>query len=270
MFVCLTDACSEREMPYRGNSPGQIESERLGEEMERHPTELPWHVNCKTRWHHLSPASLRAVVGRSNWRCLLSSKASKNMPSFKNKILISNLLRLTLLFTAGLIFPWQVNAALGSDSERIGEIGRNEKLVAQFVWQMMERNHLSKHGLDDEISRRAFDKYINSLDPAKLYFRQSDIEEFSRWKTQLDDQLKSSDYSAAFQIFGRFLDRVDQQTKLAIECLDAQQDFSVNEEMIVDPELAHYAKDDAEAQRYLAKMDQVQLAGASRQRRQFG
>ena len=169
------------------------------------------------------------------------------MPSFKHKILISNLLRLTLLFTAGLVFPWQMNAAVGSDSERIGEIGRNEKLVAQFVWQMMERNNLSKHGLDDEISRRAFDKYIDSLDPAKLYFRLADIEEFSRWKTQLDDQMTSSDYSAAFQIFRRFRNRVDQQTKLAIECLDAKQDFSLDEEMIVDPELAHYAKDDAEA-----------------------
>jgi carboxyl-terminal processing protease len=112
---------------------------------------------------------------------------------------------------------------------------------------MMERNHLSKHAVDDEISQRAFDKYIKSLDPTKAYFRQSDLDDFGKWETQLDDQMKAGDYSAAFQIFDRFVQRVDEKTKMAIQLVDEKHDFTTNDEMIVDPDLATYAKTDAEA-----------------------
>jgi carboxyl-terminal processing protease len=151
------------------------------------------------------------------------------------------------LITMGLIVSFQSGHAFGSDDQRIGQVGRNDLLVAQFVWQMVERNHLSKHPVDDEISRRAFDLYLKSLDPTKSYFRQSDIDEFSQWKTRLDDELKASDYTAAFQIFERFLQRVDEQTELAIKLIDAKQDYSLDEDMIVDPKLESYAQNDAEA-----------------------
>jgi carboxyl-terminal processing protease len=174
-------------------------------------------------------------------------KASKTMPSFKTRSVYASLLCASLLCAIALSLPRQANAAFGNDHRLIGESGRNEKLVSQFVWKMMERDHLSKRNVDDDISRRAFSKYIKSLDPTKAYFRKSDIEEFSKWKTRLDDQLKNSDYSAAFQIYERFLQRVDQQTELAIELVDANHDFSLDEEVIVDPDLADYAKDDAAA-----------------------
>ncbi len=167
------------------------------------------------------------------------------MPKFKSRFLVTCLL--FAVCTIGLSLRSGFNPVLGIDNDRIRDIGRNEKLVARFVWQMMERNHLSKRSVDDDISRRAFDKYINSLDPSKLYFRQSDIEEFDKWKTSLDDQLKASDYTAAFQIFDRFLERVDQQTAIAIQLVDAKQDFTIQESMVVDPNLAEFAKDDADA-----------------------
>ena len=95
-------------------------------------------------------------------------------------------------------------------------IGRNEKLVSRFVAQMMEQNHLSNHEVDDEISRRALDRYIKVLDPAKAYFLQPDIDEFSKWQNRLDDQLKSGDYTAAFEMFQRLLQRIDERTTDAL------------------------------------------------------
>ncbi len=169
------------------------------------------------------------------------------MPSFKTRTLVKRFFCLAALFAIGLSVPLQSHLAFGDDFRHMGKVGRNEQLVSQFVWQMMECNHLSKHALDDEISQCAFDVYTKSLDPTKSYFRESDIAEFAKWKTRLDDQLKASDYTAAFQIFDRFLQRVDEQTKLAIELIDEKQDFSMDEEMTVDPDLANYPKNDAEA-----------------------
>ncbi len=154
-----------------------------------------------------------------------------------------------LAMVCGLVLsvPLKPGTANANDYNRLADVGRNEKLVSQFVWQMMERNHLSKHAVDDEISQRAFDKYIKSLDPTKAYFRQSDLDDFGNWKTQLDDQMKAGDYSAAFQIFDRFVQRVDEKTKMALQLVDEKHDFTTNDEMIVDPDLATYAKTDAEA-----------------------
>jgi carboxyl-terminal processing protease len=175
------------------------------------------------------------------------------MPSFKTKTVFNGLSYASLLGAIGLILALQSKTVVGTEESRMGEVGPKERLVSQFVWQMMERNHLSKRRVDDEISLRAFDKYIKTLDPTKAYFRQSDIDEFSTWKTQLDDQLRASDYSAAFQIFERFVQRVDQQTELAMELVDSELDFSLDEEMNVDPDVANYALDDAEARDYWRK-----------------
>ena len=50
--------------------------------------------------------------------------------------------------------------------------------MTRIVAMMMRREHLTKHPLDDEISRRGLDLFIKSLDGRKLYFYQSDVDEF--------------------------------------------------------------------------------------------
>ena len=55
--------------------------------------------------------------------------------------------------------------------------------MTKIVTTLMKKEHLTKHPLDDEISRRALDLFLKSLDGMKLYFYQSDIDEFNQ-KTQ--------------------------------------------------------------------------------------
>ncbi len=169
------------------------------------------------------------------------------MRNTKSKTVVASSICIAVLWGLMLSFSSQSKAALANDFSHLGDVGQNERLVSQFVWQTMERNHLSRHGVDDEISQRAFDKYIKLLDPARAYFRQSDMDEFSQWKTQLDDQMKASDYSAAFQIFNRFVQRVDEQTQMALELLGEDHDFTVDEELTVDTDLARYATGASEA-----------------------
>src|SRR5688500_18019342 len=54
----------------------------------------------------------------------------------------------------------------------------SDRTVTRMVTLLMKREHLTKHPLDDEISRRGLDLFIKSLDGMKLYFYQSDIDEF--------------------------------------------------------------------------------------------
>ena len=55
------------------------------------------------------------------------------------------------------------------------------------------------------------------------------------------------EFLAAFEVFDRFLQRVDERTDLAVELIDEDHDFTIDEEMITDPDLLSFAKNDAEA-----------------------
>jgi len=103
-------------------------------------------------------------------------------------------------------------------------------MVARLVTKLMQEDHLSNRPLDDQISQRAFDLFVKSLDPMKVYFAQSDIDEFSVWRKDLDDEMKRGDFTAAFAIFRRFLQRVDQRTETAAKMVDVEHEDSDTEE----------------------------------------
>ena len=120
------------------------------------------------------------------------------------------------------------------------------QLAARLVSTMMEQLHLSKLPLDDTIAERAFEHYIKALDPLKDYFVQSDIDEFSSSKTQIDDRIQTGHFDIAFAVFRRFIERVDQRTALALEIIDEPHDFTIDETLATDPDLLTFAKTDAE------------------------
>tara|TARA_R110002049_G_scaffold72490_1_gene186942 strand:- start:31141 stop:33300 length:2160 start_codon:yes stop_codon:yes gene_type:complete len=122
-----------------------------------------------------------------------------------------------------------------------------DKIVARLIANLMPRTHVSSQNLDDTISRRAMDLFIDSLDPLKLYFYQSDINEFHRSETKIDDMVRVGDLSLAYDIFRRFTQRVDERVAVAQELLDSKFDFKRDESIIIDPDAATYANTPDEA-----------------------
>ena len=122
-----------------------------------------------------------------------------------------------------------------------------DEVASRIVATLMQERHLSTRPLDDSISFRAFEKFIKGLDPLKAYFLQADIDEFEQWRANFDDQLKGGKFAVAFSIFERFLKRVEQRTATAIEMVDVEHDYSLDEELITDTDLLQYAKDEESA-----------------------
>src|SRR5262245_25414899 len=46
----------------------------------------------------------------------------------------------------------------------------NDRQIALMVSQLLQGEHLTKHALDDEMSRRALKLFVKQLDPMKVYF----------------------------------------------------------------------------------------------------
>src|SRR5436305_6995430 len=87
----------------------------------------------------------------------------------------------------------------------------NDRTVTRLVSMMMRREHLTKHPLDDEISRRALDLFLKSIDPRKLYLYQSDVDEFNKRRNDLDDMVNGGDVSFSYTLLHRLLPRVHER-----------------------------------------------------------
>ncbi|MFO1064349.1 MAG: carboxy terminal-processing peptidase [Pirellulales bacterium] len=122
-----------------------------------------------------------------------------------------------------------------------------DRTIVRNVAAIMLNNHLSKHPIDDEISRRAFDQFLRSIDPMKMYFLQSDIDDFAKKQTEIDEMVKAGNLDFAITVFKTFLKRVDERVAMAHQEIDRDHDFSVQESMPADRDAAEYPKSEDEA-----------------------
>lgn len=132
------------------------------------------------------------------------------------------------------------------NGDEFGKPDRQSRRISNIVSQLMDQ-HLSNRKLNDVISQRALEMYLKNLDPMKMYFLKSDIEEFQQWSKQLDDMMPTGEYTVAFGVFKRFLKRVEERVKLAAELIDTAHDFSVDEKLITDRDMIDYAVDEEES-----------------------
>lgn len=122
-----------------------------------------------------------------------------------------------------------------------------DSVVSRLIARLMPSEHVSGQELDDALSARALDLYIQTLDPLKLYFLQSDIDQFERYSTVVDDHVRAGNLDLAYYIFERFTQRVDQRVAKIRELLQDDFDFTIDEEVIIDRDATEYAHNDAEA-----------------------
>ena len=149
------------------------------------------------------------------------------------------------------VLPVPLPAAEGTEAE-----------TAKIVVQMIPQFHVSKKGVDDRISSMLLDAFLKNLDPAKLYFLQSDVDEFSKFRLTLDDSLKAGDVQFGYDVFKRYKERLVTQLTKAHQLIDAPQDFTVEETMVTKGDELPWARSQAEVDerwRKRIKYDHVQF-----------
>ena len=117
------------------------------------------------------------------------------------------------------------------------------------VVEQLRHNHYVKKALDDGISSDVFDKYLDSLDGAKAYFTQADVEEFEQYRYELDDALKRGNLKPAFLMFNRFQTSAVERLQFLLKELEKgidTIDFAVDESIEIDREDARWPANRAE------------------------
>lgn len=147
--------------------------------------------------------------------------------------------------------PWCLAALVvfaveGSLAELNGPTASDRQITFSVI-SLLKADHLTRHALDNEIAQRTLKGFLKMLDSPKMYFYQSDIDAFMSQAEELDDKLKAGDTSASYTVFNTLMKRIDERVATIDELLNMDHDFTVDEEMVFDPDVAHYPKDAAEA-----------------------
>jgi carboxyl-terminal processing protease len=139
-------------------------------------------------------------------------------------------------------------ALLGSVRAASGELSPSvdHKRATALITKLMSRYHYKRTPLDDGQSALVLERYLDSLDPNRSFFLQSDIDAFGNYRDSLDDHLLDGSIQPAFQIFEVFQRRLDDRIAYAIGLLDAGFDFSLDEFHEFDRSESPWARDEAQ------------------------
>ena len=117
-----------------------------------------------------------------------------------------------------------------------------DKLLIQIITLALDQLHFEPKTVDDTFSKEIFEDYLEQVDPLKRYFLKSDIDDFKKYETEIDDQLKAYDISFFNAVHERLIKRQEEAKAYYKEILEKPFDFSKDEEYNADYENLEYSK----------------------------
>ncbi len=171
------------------------------------------------------------------------------------KTKFGKIVKRTIIFLSLLVIPLffvaesaQTNSDLISIPDTLKTISPDAKhtLESQLVTTVLTRYHYNRVPLNDSLSALIFNKFINQLDGGKNYFLKSDIDEFSKYKFDLDDFLANSNINFFFDVFNVYLKRVSQRMDYINKLLEKEFDYSTDEYFIIKRDSVDWPKDENE------------------------
>lgn len=128
----------------------------------------------------------------------------------------------------------------GSSSELI-ENPEKDKLLIEVIAYVIQRGHYDPKDINDAFSEHLFNNYIEGIDGQHRFFLQSDINNFRRYKNEIDDQIKGADVSFFNLTYERLIARMSQVKEFYGGLLDDPFDFARKDSISLKFENVPYA-----------------------------
>jgi len=122
--------------------------------------------------------------------------------------------------------------------------------VASTVARILEQGHYTRQKLDETLSRQFLENYLRALDYNRLYFLQSDIDEFeAKYADSLHKAVLGGDLTPVREIHGKFRERLESRIAQVKEMIKEPFDFSSNRKVEINRKDAAWPRDEADADR---------------------
>ncbi|MGQ8363646.1 carboxy terminal-processing peptidase [Glaciecola sp. 1036] len=102
---------------------------------------------------------------------------------------------------------------------------KQHSIAAKRITSTFTRAHYKKIDIDDALSEKIFERYVDSLDNNKHFFLASDIDSFKEFRTKFDEAVRIGDLSIAYSMYMLNLERRKERFEYALSLLDKGFDF---------------------------------------------
>ena len=123
------------------------------------------------------------------------------------------------------------------------EASPRHRLTAQSITTLFEERHYRRTTIDNDVSSRIFDAYLEALDPNRQYLLAADVSDFEHYRYALDDSVRHGDLEPVFDMFRVLRDRTVERMELARIQLQVKPDFTLDELFEFDRRESHWASD---------------------------
>jgi carboxyl-terminal processing protease len=149
------------------------------------------------------------------------------------------------LFLASTLFAgFAISATASFDVNDIPQLAQQEQhaKVVKRVSDLYSRSHYKFIPLDNNLSQKIFERYIEQLDYNKQIFSQSDIDQLKTYQFALDESLKSGLIGPAYAIYQLNLTRRYERFSYALSLLKTEIKFDVEDSYQFDRSEAEWLK----------------------------
>ena len=133
---------------------------------------------------------------------------------------------------------------LNPEQQRVNDVRHSYEI--KVIDRLLEQFHYKDYHLDDALSESILNNFIDSLDPARLFFTATDVEEIDRLKNNFDDYIRRGITAAYHSIFDIYRARVEERIDYALQRLEHNFNFAIDEVYELDRSESPWALDEEE------------------------
>ncbi|MDA9241062.1 carboxy terminal-processing peptidase [Flavobacteriaceae bacterium] len=150
------------------------------------------------------------------------------------KIFITSFLIFSLLFVS-----WKFSEVKFDDPNK-------DKLLIELLKYVLDKGHYQSLDINDELSKKVYNSYLDMIDPQKKYFLTSDLREFKKFEKLIDDQWLSYDLAFFNLTHTRLIQRINEVEMFLPSLFNSTFEFDIDENINIDFENLTFSKNDKE------------------------
>ena len=151
-----------------------------------------------------------------------------------------------------------------SDEKKPGVIGAlftpdPDQILGEILKGVLQRYHLSQKEVNDDLSEKAYQVYLEQIDYGKQFLTQKDLNKLKKQKYEFDDQLISGDLSIVKTTSKIFDERIPMVQKHVEALLKKDFDYNTSESYQSDPEKRDWVKNESELKERWRKLIKLEV-----------
>ena len=128
-------------------------------------------------------------------------------------------------FCVNLIYGNSPSGFLSSDKD---------KFLLEIISYVIEKGHYDPKEMDDEFSVNVFNSFIDAIDGQQRFFLKTDLNNFKRYKHEIDDQLRSSNIDFFNIVYNKSIQRIEEVRSFYPSLLEKPFNFNLEETTSLD------------------------------------